>query len=153
MLLLLLAPLASRGINVEESKEEKARQQELKKEADLNLLRLKKSIEEDGFYSARVALNIWRSTAIDAGTFDQDQFDEFKRKLYQKSINQSLECIEYFMQEEDYYDANICLQTWKIHSEEIGTFDQSEYDALKERLNQARAKKFSEEDKKRKPSD
>ena len=128
------------------TKEEKARKRELKQEAALNLWRLKKSIDEDAFYAARVALNVWRSNAIDAGTFDQTQYDEFKQQLYEKSVMRSLECFEYFLAEQYFHDANMCLQTWKVHSQEIGLFDEDRYEALKERLKEARAKK-AEEDK------
>jgi hypothetical protein len=153
VLLLLLTPLAGRGLRAAQTGDEKARQQELKKEAALNLWRLKKAIEEDGFSSARIALNLWRNSAIDAGTFDQAQYDEFKKKLYEKSIDDSLECFESFVQDEDYYDANVCLETWKIHSQEIGTFDPSKYKELKEKLNRPRTKKISEEDQKAEKSD
>ena len=129
------------------SKEAKARKRELKQEAALNLWRLKKSIEEDAFYAARVALNVWRSNAIDAGTFDQAQYDEFKQQVYEKSVMRSLECFEYFLAEQHFHDANMCLQTWKVHSQEIGLFDQERFEALKERLKVAKAKK-AEEDKK-----
>ncbi len=113
----------------------------------MNVWRLKKSIENDAVYAARVALNVWRSNAIDAGTFDQVQYDEFKKQLYEKSVMRSLECFDYFLAEQYFYDANMCLQTWKVHSQEIGLFDQEQYEALKERLKTARAKR-AEEDKK-----
>ena len=121
----------------------------MKRETALNLWRLKKSLEGeiDGFYLGRVALNIWKSNAIDAGTFDQEQYDEFKQILYEKSVMKSLECFEYFIEKQRFHDANMCLQTWKIHSQEIGLFDQTIYDELNEKLSDARAKK-AEEDKK-----
>ena len=83
--------------NTEQTKEEKARKRALKREAALSLWRLKKSLEEDidGFYARRVNLNIWKSNAIDAGTFDQYQYDEFKQLMYEKSVTKSLECFEY----------------------------------------------------------
>jgi len=80
-------------------------------------------------------------TAIDAGNFDQAQYDEFKKRLYEKSINDSLKCYEEFIFGENFYDANICLQTWRMHSKEIGTYDKDQYEALKERLKQARIEK------------
>jgi hypothetical protein len=92
-------------------------------------------------------MNVWRSNAIDAGTFDQAQYDEFKKQLYEKSVMRSLECFDYFLAEQYFHDANMCLQTWKVHSQEIGPFDQEQYEALKERLKAARAKR-AEEDKK-----
>ena len=139
----------SNSKQTEQTKEEKARKRELKRETALNLWRLKKSLEEDidGFYLRRVALNIWKSNAIDAGTFDQKQYDEFKQIVYEKSVIKSMECFEYFIEEQRFYDANLCLQTWKIHSEELEIFDQTKYDELKEILSDAKAKK-AEEDKK-----
>ena len=147
LLLFLFASVTYPQSSNEQSKEEKARKQELKREAALNLWRLKKSIENDAFYAGRVALNVWRSNAIDAGTFDQAQYDEFKKQLYEKSVTRSLECFDYFLAEQYFHDANMCLQTWKVHSQEIGLFDQEQYEALKERLKTARAKR-AEEDKK-----
>ena len=147
LLLFLFTAVAYPQSSNEQSKEEKARKRELKQEAALNLWRLKKSIEEDEFYAARVALNVWRSNAIDAGNFDQGQYDEFKQQLYEKSVMRSLECFEYFLAEQYFHDANMCLQTWKVHSQEIGLFDEDRFEALKERLKMARAKK-AEEDKK-----
>jgi hypothetical protein len=53
----------------EQTKEEKARQRMLNREAVNALWRLKKALKEDGFYSGRVRLNVWRAAAIDAGKF------------------------------------------------------------------------------------
>jgi hypothetical protein len=149
LLIFLCISVAYPQSSTEQTKEEKARKRELKREAALNLWRLKKSLEEeiDGFYLGRVALNIWKSNAIDAGTFDQKQYDEFKQQLYEKSVMRSLECFEYFIEEKRFNDANMCLQTWKIHSQELGLFDQTKYDELNQKLRDARAKK-AEEDKK-----
>ena len=144
LLLFLFVSFAYPQSNTDLSKAEKARKRELKREAALNLWRLKKSIEKDGFYAARVALNIWRSNAIDAGTFDQTQYDEFKKQLYEKSVMKTLECVEYLLEEKDFYNANMCLQTWKVHSQELGIFDQTKYDELIEKLSDARAKKAEE---------
>ena len=63
----------------EQTKDEKARKRMLKREAANALWRLKKAMDEEGFYSGRVRLNIWRSAAKDAGTFDQAKYDEFKK--------------------------------------------------------------------------
>ena len=125
--------------------EEKARQKMLKLEAANAFWRLKHSLEKDAFYSGRIRLNVWRSTAIEAGTFDQAQYDEFKIQLYEKSVNDSLLCYEEFILEENFYDANICLQTWRMHSTEIGTYSKEKYEALKERLKLARAEKVARE--------
>ena len=127
------------------TKEEQARQKMLKFEAANAFWRLKHSMEKDAFYNTRIRLNVWRGTAIEAGTFDQTQYDEFKKQLYEKSINDSLKCYEEFILEENYYDANICLQTWRMHSRELGTYDKEKYEALKERLKQERIKKAARE--------
>jgi hypothetical protein len=149
LLIFLFISVANPQSSTEQTKEEKARKRELKRETALNLWRLKKSLEEgiDGFYAGRVALNIWKSNAIDAGTFDQKQYDEFKQKLYERSVMKSLECFEYFIEKQKFHDANMCLQTWKIHSQELELFDQTKYDELNQKLSDAKAKK-AEEDKK-----
>jgi hypothetical protein len=146
--LLLLFFLASFTIAEDKkslTKEEKARQKMLKLEAANAFWRLKHSMEKDAFFNTRIRLNVWRGTAIDAGTFDQARYDEFKKRLYEKSINDSLKCYEDFIFEENFYDANICLQTWRMHCKEIGTYDKDQYEALKERLKQARIKKSARE--------
>jgi hypothetical protein len=63
--------------------------------------------------------------------------------LYEKSINESLKCFEEFILDEYYFDANVCLQTWRMHAKELGTYDQAEYEALKKRLTDARSAKAS----------
>jgi len=143
LLLLLLAPLAIPQDKTEQRPDEKARQQMLEREAANALRRLKRSMEKDGFYSGHVALNIWRSTAVDAGTFNEAQYDEFKTQLYEKSVNDSLRCFEEFLLEEDFYNANFCLQTWRMHSKELGTYDQDEYEVFKTELEDAKAAKAS----------
>jgi hypothetical protein len=139
--LLLLTIISGKTAGAEEQAATKASQKALKQEAALNLWRLNKSVKEEGFYAARIALNIWRSTAIDAGTFDQAKYDALKRQLYEKSVSNSMACFEFFLLEEKYYDAGICLQTWKIHSQELGAFKQSQYESLQERLDAARSQK------------
>jgi hypothetical protein len=139
LVVLLLAPPAIPQEKTEQSPDEKARQQMLKGEAANALRRLKRSMEKDGFYSGRVALNIWRSTTMDAGTFDQAQYEEFKTQLYEKSVNNSLRCFEGFLLGEDFFNANFCLQTWRMHSKELGTYDQAEYEAFQKKLADAKA--------------
>jgi len=141
LLVLFLAPLAIPQDKTEQRPDEKARQQMLEREAANALRRLKRSMEKDGFYSGHVALNIWRSTAVDAGTFNEAQYDEFKTQLYEKSVNDSLRCFEEFLLEEDFYNANFCLQTWRMHSKELGTYDQAEYEVFKKKLADAKAAK------------
>ena len=141
-LLLLLIPNMNPA--AEEVQGTKVSKKALEREAALNLWRLKKSVKEDGFYNAHIILNVWRSNALDAGTFDQKVYDEFKTQLYQKSINESLQCFEMFLAQEDYHNADICLQTWRIHSKELGIYEETEYKTLKKKLNDSKAKKQSE---------
>lgn len=128
----------------EEVQHKKVSQKALEREAALNLWRLKKAVEEDGFFNAHIILNVWRSTALEAGTFDQKTYDEFKTKLYQKSIHESLQCFEMFLQQEDYHNADICLQIWRIHSKELGVYEEEQYNALKKKMNDSKAKKQAE---------
>jgi hypothetical protein len=153
LLILLFMSFAHPQSSTELPQEEKAKKRELKKEAALNLWRLKKSIEEEGFYAARVALNIWRSNAMDAGTFDQTKYDEFKKQMYEKSVSNSLKCFEFYLEELSFHDANMCLQTWKVHSQEIGIFDQTQYEELQEKLDKARTEKNLEQKKIKEASD
>ena len=140
LLVLLLAPPGlPQDNNTGLSPEENDRQQMLKREAANALRRLKRSMEKDGFYSGRVALNVWQSTAMDAGTFDQAQYDEFKTQLYEKSVSDSLRCVEEALVEEDFYNANFCLQTWRMHSKELGTYDQDDYEVYLKKMADAKA--------------
>ena len=141
---LLLVSLASPQEETKKNLDQKTKQRILKREAANAFYRLKLRLEKDAFYSGRVALNVWRSTAIDAGTFDPEKYNEFKKQLYEKSINDSLKCFEEFILEENYYDANVCLQTWRMHSKELGTYDQAQYETLKKTLTDARTGKATE---------
>lgn len=107
---------------------------QLKIAAYNSLWRLKRAIEKYGFYSASVALNVWRSNAIDAGIFDQAQYDAFKKQIYEKSIENSLKCIEISLENQNYTDAKICLHAWKLRTQTLGTFNQDYYDQMKDRL-------------------
>ena len=118
----------------ERAKDKTERQKLFERYAGESLAQLKRVIKSDGFYSARVALNIWKSNAIDAGTFDEAEYDTFKQQIYKKSINENLRWFETFLNLKNYADAGICLQLWRLHSEEIGIFDESQYEELKKRL-------------------
>ena len=141
LLVLLLGSVASSQDKAAQGPSVDVRQEMLKREAANAFRRLKRSMEKDGFYSGRVALNVWRSAALDAGTFDQSQYEEIKQQLYERSVNDSMRCFEEFILEEDFFNANFCLQTWRMHSKEIGTYDQAEYDAFLEQLKDAKAAK------------
>jgi hypothetical protein len=143
ILVLFLVPPAVSQDETKQRPSVDVKQEMLKREATDAFRRLKRAMEKDGFYSGRVALNVWRSTAQDAGTFDQSQYDEIKTQLYEKSVNDSRRCFEEFMLEEDFYSSNICLQIWRMHSKEIDTYDQAEYEAFKKQLENAKAAKAS----------
>ena len=132
---LTLAQITVPAAFAEESQEEKARQRMLNREAVNALWRLKRALKDDGFYSGRVRLNVWRVAAIEAGKFDPQKYEEFKKQLYEKSVNASLKCFEYFLEQNSYHDANMCLQTWKMHAKEINMFEASTYQEFVKRLN------------------
>ncbi len=125
----------------EQTKEEKARQKMLNLEAANALWRLKRALKKDAFYSGRVRLNVWRSAAMDAGKFDPQKYEEFKRQLYEKSVNDSVKCIEYYIEQNSHHDANMCLQAWKIHAKEIDMFDESTYQEFIKQLNDMKEQK------------
>jgi hypothetical protein len=102
--------------------------------AQESLRRLQSAVKKDGFYSARVALNIWRSTALDAGNFDPAQFEAFKTEIYETSMRENLKWFNLFVEQKNFDDARVCLEVWRMHAREIDAFDPQEYDALKERL-------------------
>jgi hypothetical protein len=124
----------------EQTKEQKARQKMLNLEAANALWRLKRALKKDGYYSARVRLNVWRAAAIDAGKFDPQKYEEYRRQLYEKSVNDSLKCFEYYIEQGSRHDASMCLQTWKVHAKEIDRFDESTYQELVKRLDDLKQK-------------
>jgi hypothetical protein len=140
MVLTLLLSMVS-AAEAEQTKEEKARQKMLNLEAANALWRLKRALKEEGFYSGRARLNVWRAAAMDAGKFDPQKYEEFKQQLYEKSVNDSLKCFEYFIEQSNAHDANLCLQTWKMHTKEIDLFDESAYQELIKRLNDMKEQK------------
>ena len=145
--LLILIPLLSTASNAsaEQTKEEKARQKMLNLEAANALWRLKRALKEEGFYSGRSRLNVWRAAAMDAGKFDPQKYEEFKQQLYEKSVADSLKCFDYFIEQKNAHDAKMCLQTWKMHATEIDRFDESTYQELVNRLNEMKEEKKEEE--------
>jgi hypothetical protein len=118
-----------------EKKEKKTAEQKLlERSAGRSLYRLKSAIKKDGYYSARVSLNIWRMNAIDAGIFDQDQYNAFKEQIYIKSIAENLKWFDLFVNLKSIRDARKCLRLWRLHSQEIGLYDEEKYQEMKDRL-------------------
>jgi len=110
------------------------RQRELERDSAVNLSLAKKSIQDDAFYNAKVALNVWKSSAIEAGNFDQKAYDELRKQLYDKSLRDNLRCIEVSIVHRDAQDANQCLKIYRLHATEIGSFDPKRYEELRERI-------------------
>lgn len=110
------------------------RQKELERDAAVNLSLAKKSIAEDAFYNAKVALNVWKSSALDAGSFDQKLYDDLRRQLYEKSLRDNLRCIDVSIAQRDAHDANLCLKIYRLHATELGTFDPNRYEDLRARV-------------------
>jgi hypothetical protein len=116
------------------------RQKELERDAAVNLSLAKKSIQDDAFYNAKVALNVWRLSAIEAGNFDRKLYDDLRRQLYEKSIRDNQRCIDVAVAQRDAPDANLCLKIYRLHSQEIDAFDPKRYEELKARVSGIRKK-------------
>ena len=119
---------------------ELARQRELERDAAVNLSLAKKSIQEDAFYNAKVALNVWRLSALDAGNFDRKLHEDLRKQLYEKSIRDNLRCIDVAVAQRDAPEANLCLRIYRLHAQEINVFDPKRYEDLKTRVSGIRKK-------------
>ena len=117
-----------------------ARQKELERDSAVNLSLAKKSIQDDAFYNAKVALNVWKLSAIEAGTFDRKLYEDLRKLLYEKSIRDNLRCIDYAVAHRDAPDANLCLKIYHLHSQEIKALDPKRYEDLRARVNGIRKK-------------
>ena len=110
------------------------RQRELERDAAVNLSLAKKSIQDDAFYNAKVALNVWRISAVEAGNFDRKLYEDLRKQLYEKSIRDNLRCIDVAVAQRDAPDANLCLKIYRLHSQDINAFDPKRYEELKTRV-------------------
>lgn len=119
---------------------ETARQKQLERDASVNLSLAKKAIQEEGFANGRVALNVWKVTAIEAETFDARLYEELKRQLYEKSLRESLRCVEQGIAQRNAADAMRCLQLYRLHAQEIRLFDARRYEELQRRIGEIRAR-------------
>jgi hypothetical protein len=117
-----------------------ARQRELERDAAINLSLAKKSIQDDAFYNAKVALNVWKISAVEAGNFDRKLYEDLRKQLYEKSIRDNLRCIDVAVAHRDAADANLCLKIYRLHAQEINAFDPKRYEDLRERVNGIRKK-------------
>lgn len=117
-----------------------ARQKELEREAAVNLSIARKSIQDDAFYNARVTLNVWKISALDAGTFDPKIYEELRKQLFDKSVRENLRCIEVSIGRRDAVTANQCLRIYQLHAQEIGSFDARKFEDLKSRVGDIRRK-------------
>jgi hypothetical protein len=147
VLILVLAVLAAADAGAQTPKPappttqtELARQRELERDAAVNLSLAKKSIQEDAFYNAKVALNVWRLSALDAGNFDRKLYEDLRKQLYEKSIRDNLRCIEFAVAQRDAPEANLCLRIYRLHAQEINVFDPKRYEDLKVRVSGIRKK-------------
>jgi hypothetical protein len=143
-LALLLALAAAAAADAQATKSpvppDVARQRELERDAAVSLSLAKKSIQEDAFYNAKVALNVWRLAALQAGTFDPKLHDDLRRQLYEKSIRDNLRCIDAAVTQRDAPEANLCLRIYRLHAQEINAFDPKRYEDLRARVNGIRKK-------------
>lgn len=117
-----------------QSAPEAARQRELERDAAAYLSLARKAIQEEGFSNARVALNVWKASALDAGNFDPKTYEDLKRQLYEKSVRDNLRCVESAIAHRDIPNANTCLKIYRLHATEIGAFDPRRHEELKNRI-------------------
>ncbi len=115
-------------------------QKELERAAAVNLSVARKSIQDDAFYNARVTLNVWKISALEAGIFDPKIYDELRKQLYEKSIRDNLRCIDSAIARHDAVTANQCLRIYQLHSQEIGAFDSRKHEELRNRIGEIRKK-------------
>jgi len=124
-------------------------EEQLQKSAAQSLAQLKRSLKEDGFSSAMGSLNIWRSNAKDAGTFDQTMYNDFRKQIYQKSIDNILKWFEVCLKEGWIDEASFCCKIYSFKSKAINAFDQIKYDEMARRIKILEKKKNEEKKKKR----
>ncbi len=132
VLVLHLTPLSV--VHADKPEKKSDQQKLLERYAKDSLWRLKYAIKTGGFFYSRAALNIWKENAVDAGLFDEDLYNQYKRKIYEESVNENLKWFEIFIIQKYYRDARICLQLYKLHAEEINIFDEEKYEDMKKRL-------------------
>jgi len=132
VLILNLVPLSA--VPAEKPEKKSEQQKLLERYANDSHRRLKFAIQTGGFFYARSALNIWKDNSVDAGIFDDALYNQYKWKIYEKSVNENLKWFEIFLIQKSYRDARICLQLYKLHAEEINIFDEEKYEEMKKRL-------------------
>jgi hypothetical protein len=132
VLVLHLAPVSV--VHAEKPEKKSDQQKLLERYAKDSLWRLKTAIKTGGFFYSRAALNIWKENTVDAGLFDEDLYNQYKRNIYEKSVNENLRWFEIFLTQKNYRDARICLQLYKLHAEEINIFDEEKYEDMEKRL-------------------
>ena len=134
ILVLVLQCVPLSVVHAEKPKKKSEQQKQLERYANDSHRRLKTAMQKGGFFYSRAALNIWKDNAVDAGIFDEDLYNQYKRKIYEKSVNENLRWFEIFLIQKYYRDARTCLQLYKLHAEEINIFDEEKYEDMKKRL-------------------
>ncbi len=135
---LSLFPESALGAEEKAAEKEKIDPRITRRAAD-SLWRLKRAIQRDAYSSARAALNIWRSNAIEAGNFDEAAHEEYRRQIFEKSIQSTLSWFEASLGQEWINDAGYSVQVYKLQSRAIDTFDQKLYDNMLERIQKKKA--------------
>ena len=133
-LVLILSPAVAFQAEKKSKPEETEQQKLARRQANLSLNKLKLAIKKEGFYNCRVALNVWEMNAKEAGTFDQELYNTYKKQIYEKSLEENLRWFEIFVNLKNYYDARICLQLWRLHARDLGVYDEAFYEEMKNRL-------------------
>lgn len=139
-LVLAGGPLGPSRAAAKPADSEQAQRKELEKNAKSSFRHLQRAIKKNGFYNARAALNIWRSDAVDAGTFDPALYEHIKRELYLSSIENNRGWFNEYLLRKNFRDAKICLEIWRLHAQVINVFDEQQYDRMHKQLQTAIAK-------------
>jgi hypothetical protein len=109
-------------------------ERERRRRAANSLWRLKRAIRRDGYFSARVALNIWRCNAEDAGGFDEEQYEKFKKAIYRNSLDNTLKWFKICIRQRWINEARYCRRLYYFQSHEISAFDPEQYARMAQRI-------------------
>ncbi len=129
--------------------EEETVDPEMRRRAARSRWRLERALRRDRYPSALAALNLWRSNALAAGTFDKAAHEAYRRRIYEKSVKNILEWFEVCLQEKWIREAIYCQKVYRLHAKTIQTFDPERYDAMTDRIENRKKEIEAEEQQQR----
>jgi len=134
VILLNINPVSAPDILAKEKPKLWQTEKQLLKAAKGSLRKLEKAIRRDKFASAVCALNIWRSNAQDAGIFDQARYNDYKKRIYRKSIGNIFYWFDISIEEGWIKEAKFWRRAYYFRSTAINAFDQARYDKMKKKI-------------------